>query len=56
MSRVFNKRTAAATFAQAYDVLDTRSTSAPNELFECRFRAAGSGSMMEVRAEAGSSA
>ena len=40
MSRVFNERTAAATFAQAYDVLDTRSTSQVNELFDQQLLAA----------------
>ncbi len=34
MSRVFNERTAAATSAQAYDVLDTSSTSVIEELFD----------------------
>ena len=34
MSRVFDERTAADTFARAYDVLDTSSTSAINELFD----------------------
>lgn len=40
MSRVFNERTAAATFAQAYDVLDTSSTSKINELFDQQLLAA----------------
>ena len=40
MSRVFDERTAAATFAQAYDVLDTSSTSQINELFDQQLLAA----------------
>ena len=40
MSRVFNERTAAATFAQAYDVLDTSATSQINELFDQQLLAA----------------
>jgi hypothetical protein len=34
MSRVFDERTAADTFARAYDVLDTSATSVMNELFD----------------------
>ena len=40
MSTVFNDKTAAATFAQAYDVLDTSSTSQINELFDQQLLAA----------------
>jgi hypothetical protein len=40
MSSVFNERTAAATFAQAYDVLDTSSTSQIYELFDQQLLAA----------------
>jgi len=40
MSRVFDEKTAAATFAQAYDVLDTRSTSNIDELFDQQLLAA----------------
>lgn len=40
MSRVFNEQTAAATFGQAYDVLDTSSTSEMDELFDEQLLAA----------------
>jgi hypothetical protein len=40
MSRVFDEETAAATFEQAYDVLDTRSTSSMDELFDQQLLAA----------------
>jgi hypothetical protein len=40
MSRVFDESTAATTFAQASDVLDTSSTSAINELFDQQLLAA----------------
>jgi hypothetical protein len=40
MSRVFNERTASATFAQAYDVLDTSGTSSITELFDQQLLAA----------------
>jgi hypothetical protein len=40
MSRVFDERTAAATFAQAYDVLDTSATSQMNELYDQQLLAA----------------
>jgi hypothetical protein len=40
MSRVFDEKTAAGTFAQAYDVLDTRSTSNMSDLFDQQLLAA----------------
>ena len=40
MSRVFDESTRAATFAAAYDVLDTSSTSAINELYDQQLLAA----------------
>ena len=40
MSRVFDERTAAATYAEAYDVLDTSSTSVGTELFDQQLLAA----------------
>ncbi len=40
MSRVFNERTAAETYANAYDVLDTSGTSSMNELFDQQLLAA----------------
>ena len=40
MSRVFDERTAAATLAQAYDVLDVRGTSVMTELFDLQLLAA----------------
>ena len=40
MSRVFDERTAAATFAQAYDVLDTSGTSRMDDLFDQQLLAA----------------
>ncbi|WP_448002736.1 PKD domain-containing protein [Agromyces bauzanensis] len=40
MSRVFDERTSAATFAQAYDVLDTSATSDTYELFDQQLLAA----------------
>ena len=40
MSRVFVEQTAATTFAQAADVLDTSGTSAMNELFDQQLLAA----------------
>lgn len=39
MSRVFDERTAASTFAQAYDVLDVSGTSAMTELFDLQLLA-----------------
>lgn len=39
MSRVFDERTAAATFAQAYDVLDVSKTSVMTELFDLQLLA-----------------
>ena len=40
MSRVFDERTAASTYAQAYDVLDVSSTSVMTELFDLQLLAA----------------